>query len=124
MQDREDGGETEADENACSKWSPKRGAELWIYGYSSAADANGRDLCLIVQISLVVGLCFIPTYHSPIGSLQYRLAVEAIVHARHEASRNENDDAEVIELVSPLIDLQIQVDRRKQIVRGRGTFGE
>ena len=69
VQDREDGGETEADEHACSKWSPKRGAELWIHGYSSAADANGRDLCPIVQISLVVGLRFIPTYHSPVGSL-------------------------------------------------------
>ena len=73
-----------------------------------------------------MGLRFIPTYHSPVNSLQYRLAVEAVVHARHEASRNENYDAEVIELVSPLIDLQIQVDRMKQVVRVRGTstFGE
>ena len=49
----------------------------------------------------------IQTYHTPVASLQHWLAIETIVYARHEASRDENDDAQVIDLVPPLIDLGI-----------------
>lgn len=107
MYDWEDGGETEAEKHACSIWSPKRGSELWVHGHSSAADANGRNLRPLVQKSLVMGLHSIKTYHSPVDSLQHWLAIEAIVHARNEASRNENDDAQVIDLIPPLIDLRV-----------------
>ena len=53
------------------------------------------------------GYVFIPTYHTPVESLQHGFAVEAIIYARHEASRDENDDAQIIDLISPLIDLWI-----------------
>ena len=49
----------------------------------------------------------IQTYHTPVKSLQHWLAIEAIIHAWHETSGNENDDAQVIELIAPLIDLRI-----------------
>ena len=107
MQDREDGGETEADKHASSKWSPKRRPEFWVQGYNCAADANGRDLQPTVQKWFVAGLRFIPTYHTPVSSLQHRLTIKAIVYARHETSQDEKDDAQVIELISPLIDLEV-----------------
>lgn len=53
------------------------------------------------------GYAFIRTYHTPVESLQRWLAIEAIIYARHEASGNENDDAQIIDLISPLIDLWI-----------------
>lgn len=107
MQDWDDGRETEAEKHACSKWSPKRRPELWVHGYSGAAHTNGRDLRPAVQKSFVTGLRSIHTYHSPVDSLQHRLAIESIVHTRDETSRNENDDAQVIDLIPPLIDLRL-----------------
>lgn len=93
MEDWEDGRKTKADEHAGSKRSPKRGPELGIHGYSSAADANGSDLRCVVQKWFVMGQGLIQTYHTPIESLQHWLAIEAVVHARDEASKNESDDA-------------------------------
>ena len=107
VQDWEDGGEAEADKRACSKRSPNRGPELWVHGYNSAADANCKYLRPIVQKWFIMGLRLIQTYHTPVESLQCWLAIEAIIYTGHEASRNENDDAQVIDLISPLIDLRI-----------------
>ena len=108
MQDWEDGGETEADEHACSERSPSRRSKLWVHGYNSASDADCRYLRPSVQEWFVGGLRFIPTYHTPVDSLQHGLAIEAIIYARHEASRDQNDDAQVIDLIPPLIDLRDQ----------------
>ncbi len=49
MHDWEDGRETEADKHAGSKRAPKRGPELWVHGYNSAAGANCSDLRPTVQ---------------------------------------------------------------------------
>ena len=50
---------------------------------------------------------FMQTYHTPVASLQHWLAIETIIYARYEASRDENDDAQIIDLISPLIDLGV-----------------
>ena len=106
MEDWEEGGETEADEHAGSKWSPERGPEFWVHRHKSAAGANCSDLHPIVQSSALWASTFsFKLYLAPIEFLQHWLAIEAIVYTRDEASSNENDNAQVIDLISPLIDL-------------------
>ena len=106
MHDREDSGETEADKNTSSKRSIKRGLEVRIQRYDSAGSTNCGDLRLVAQRWFVMRLRPTSTYHTPVESLQNWLAVEAIVYAWDETSRDENDNAEVIGLIRPLIDLR------------------
>ena len=105
MHDREDGGETEADKSASSKRSIRRGLEVRAQRYDSAGGANCGGLRPVAQKWFVMRLRSTSTYHTPVESLQDWLAVEAIVYAWDETSRNENDDAEVIGLIRPLFDL-------------------
>lgn len=105
MHNWEDGGETEADKHAGSKWSPRRGAEFWVHRDDSTADSDCSDLCSNIQKRHVKALRVIQTYHTPVESLQHWLAVEAIVYARDKASGYQNDDAQVIDLIAPSIDL-------------------